>query len=829
MTSYTNFIRSHIHLFQQPEAFLPFNNRSFGNPSFDDATYRVLIVRLSPFRDIDRSTPHLFLFQQVRRAMPKAYIDLAFLPSRAERELFAQNAVPYLIGTQSMRSADTFDLVLISNAYTLELINLPFLLLHSDIPCFASQRGLEWPIFILGGSNAMATQSIIRSDGDCLVDAIFAGEGEGVVGELVCHLVQHRGEDKRQALIDFSTQHKGLWAAGAFYAVEKAVLRQPQVHFLLTDPPILNSPEARTAHLQIDYGCPAFCSFCFEGYDRKPYRELALSDLITAARRVKRSQGCEALNLYSFDFNAHCSIFDLLLVLDRLFDRVSLKSQRIDLLEHTPPLLEAEIEVGKRSFTLGIEGISERQRAWLHKSLPTADIMSLLRQLYDRQVREIKLFYILTGHETDQDMTEFRAFVQKLKRMRRQRRRVRVIFSFGLLIRMPFTPLRYDRLILVADEWKLLIGQIKSACETNGFEFRLAFDWSTYCTSQVLAMGGYWLVEPLLMLAEKGYCFDTTLPDAYWQELQSWMKRTRHWNQGFLGDKGPEHVFALDFMSSDISSRFLYEQFLACQANADDGYCLGNRCLGCNACADVEQRRTITEHHIHQPEPTSYLAQLKRTAVAKRTLKPLYLRLYTRLAGVVPEFVEAMVLRELFERYPDWIDNLLSVRESLFTARTNRARYPPLAMEGESVFALKGWELESIRYDLKASCPIRLQTFDILDIVDHFAPGEYRALQLEITLPTSHFSEPRKQLEKYLRSTYLPYSLQRQDRGYIINVPPKGRKKKVLLGGHLASGKEHFVANLNVGTKFNLMSFLAQFDIPNAYHYAQVAVLKIDF
>ena len=47
MTDYTQFIHNHIHLFQQPEAFLPFDNPTFGNPSFVSATYRVLIVRLS--------------------------------------------------------------------------------------------------------------------------------------------------------------------------------------------------------------------------------------------------------------------------------------------------------------------------------------------------------------------------------------------------------------------------------------------------------------------------------------------------------------------------------------------------------------------------------------------------------------------------------------------------------------------------------------------------------------------------------------------------------------------------------------------------------------
>ena len=177
---------------KQVEAFLPFANPTFNNPDFQNGAYRVLIVRLSPFRDVDRSIPHLFLFQEVRRALPRAFIDMAFLPSPVERTSFEQEDIPYLIGVQSLRSADEFDLVLISNAYTLELINLPYLLMRSGFPLFSSQRGPEWPIVLLGGSNSMAAQSIISKDGDSMVDGIFFGEGEGLVGNLVRFLQETR-------------------------------------------------------------------------------------------------------------------------------------------------------------------------------------------------------------------------------------------------------------------------------------------------------------------------------------------------------------------------------------------------------------------------------------------------------------------------------------------------------------------------------------------------------------------------------------------------------------------------------------------------------------
>jgi radical SAM superfamily enzyme YgiQ (UPF0313 family) len=821
----------HLRQFDQ---FLPPNNPTFGNPQFEAASHRILIVRLSPFRDVDRSIPHLFLFHEVRQALPDAFIDLAFFPTAAERKLFDRESVPYLIGTQSHRSADAFDLVLISNAYTLELINLPYLLIRSGIPLFAGQRGPEWPIIILGGSNALAAQAVIREDGDSLVDGVFFGEGEGLVGDLVRSLVQGRGTDRRRLLEDAATGTPGLWVAGPLRQTTKAIC-VPETRFLPVAYPTLNTPEAHTAHLQITYGCPAFCSFCFEGYDRKPYRELALADVLAAARQIKLEHGVEELSLYGFNFNTHSDILALILELHRSFERVSFASQRADILQHTGVLLEAEVGADKREFTLGIEGISGRQRVFLHKSLGTEDITGLLERILALRIRRVKLFYILTGHETDVDIAEFRGFLKWLKGVRRSRnRRVRVIFSFGLLIRMPFTPLQYDRLFLDEEEWKPLVGQVKSACETNGFEFRLAFDWPAYCVSQVLALGGHWLVEPVVALAQKGFCFDTALPRKYWDELQNWVAREGHWSQGLLGEKGPDHSFALQFIRSDVPPGFLYRQYQEAQAGEDSGYCLGSegqpgRCLGCGACLDNEQRRAITHHKIRQPEPGPYLAQLRDVVASKRRLQPTYcvLRLEPWLASVLPEFLNTFVFKELLARYPELVDNLLIVRESLFTVRPIDDQFP--VMSGETVFALKAWDKEALTRAMSDSREHVGRGFEVGRPVQGFEPGVFTRLRLDLHLPGDQFPEPRRRLEQHLRDAYLPYSLRREGTGYRFDLPRKALKKRILFDGLLEMRESGFFASLDMGPKFDLLAFLQAFGEKHVSRHAQAQVSKIEW
>ncbi len=746
MARYEAYFNENWSLLQQAELYRPGPNPTFRNPGFETASFRALIVRLSPFRDVSRSTPHLFLYQAVRRALPDAYIDMAFFPPEYDRARLAGAGIPFLVGAESWRDAGDFDVVLVSNAYTLELINLPYLLINSAVPTLASRRDEGWPPIILGGSNALASQALLTPEGDSVVDALFFGEGEREVEVLVKELRAHRDLDKRDRLLTAAGRVTGLWVANGppDQKVSKAVCRVPSSEDLIVDYPSLNGEEASTARLQISFGCPAFCSFCFEGYDRKPYREVSQADVLHAADRLKATQGVEAIDVFSFNFNTHEEILSLLLELNRRFDRVNVQSQRVDLLAVMPSLLAAEVAADKRSFTLGIEGISHRMRAFLHKSLDDAEIDAVLVRLMQEKIREIKLFYILTGHESEQDLAEFHEFVLDLKAWRqRYNRGLRVIFSFGLLIRMPFTPLRYDRLFLDEDEWRRITGPVKSSCETNGFEFRLATTWEEYAASQVLALGGTWLSEPVLALAAEGHCYDLQLSPGYWEALRGWMVDHGHWDDAFLGVKGPDTAFALGFVSSDATPGLLYSQFEQAIAGEDEGYCLGEvgtpggvgepgRCLGCGACTTSEERAAITQHTMRHPGPR-YLNDLKAAMQAKWRARPIYVRVWLppTVATADPAWTNALVMRALLGSCPELADSVLSVRESLFSVKGAAARY--VGLFGETVVAIKAWDRDSDR-DLSALLAERIamdkdlsEGVRLLEVLDGFEPGSLRA------------------------------------------------------------------------------------------------------
>ncbi len=189
-------------------------NPTFGNPTWEESGCRVLVMRLSPFNDVQRSTPHLFLAREVRAALPKAFIDMAFLPRPADSAELAAAGVPLIVGTQSHRTLREFDIALVSNSWLLEQVNLPFLLSRSGAPAWASQRGDEWPPLVLGGSNSTAAHALVSASGDCMADAIFFGEGEGSVGKIVRLWAESAGQPKKDRLARVASQVPGFWAAG---------------------------------------------------------------------------------------------------------------------------------------------------------------------------------------------------------------------------------------------------------------------------------------------------------------------------------------------------------------------------------------------------------------------------------------------------------------------------------------------------------------------------------------------------------------------------------------------------------------------------------------
>jgi Radical SAM superfamily/Radical SAM proteins, N-terminal len=758
--------------------FLP--NPTFVNPAWEEASPRVLILRLSTFADVARSTPHLFLAGEARRGCPYAFIDMAFLPGPNDARLLEEAGLPLILGTQSHRTLESFDMVLVSNSHLLELVNLPFLLSHSAVPLWAGQRDGRWPPLILGGSNATAAHSLVSRDGDCMADAIFFGEGEGAVARIVKELAPLAGPRRKARLAEMEME--GLWAPSGTGEARRA---RCEVGMTSAEPgPVLPGPEATTARLSITLGCPCLCSFCYEGHDRRPFREIPADTLVEQARRLKRETGAVTLELASFNFNTHSELARLLIRLHRLFLRVNVMSQRVDILARTPGLLDLELAADKRSFTLGIEGISGRQRRFLHKSLSDSDVERALEALNSHRIREVKLFYILTGNEVEEDFAELSAFVKWLKDMRKRADAPpRTVFSFGMLVRMPFTPLRYDPPVFSGQTWRQLAGRAKSICETNGFEFRLAHALPEYHATQALALSHPSLSDLLIRLSERGCISPDGLPPGGEAVVEAWFQE--HVEQ-VLGEKPRAHRFAFSFLETETSRDALYRQYQGARAGKDAGYAAGRGSTG----------RSTGRSAV----PAESVQELAGITQAKHKLSPIHREavIPAEAAWLGGEWKDGWLMRRFLALCPGQLENVLSISESM--VGSSGILGPDTPWFGRSVVAVTAWDPGSFAHAAQEIPELFGRP------VQGFRPGSWSSLHVSLTLP--RLPDPADALAKFLKDSYAPVTIRRKGGSFSLVVPDKSARKKLVLAGKGGSTEAGVRMELDIGTKLRLGDFL---------------------
>lgn len=537
------------------------------NPRFEDAQYRILIVRLSPFRDVEGSYTHQVLFDEARHALPKAYIDFAFMPSFSHRKALSIAKRPWFFGRASNRSATEFNMLLISCAFSLELLNIPWLLSQSGIP-FSRHERLErydLPFLFLGGSSAVCSGSLVKiSDNkviNSLVDAIFFGEGEGRISEIVriASDDSKTGLSKLSILAHIASEVEGFWPCDSSFTCNRALsFQRPAV---LTSPIVLNSENADTVKLAISAGCIGHCTFCLEGWDRRPYSEKPSDYLSKSAVVLKRASGASDVELFSYNFNMHKDIIQLIQILGRYFMKVSMMSQRIDILSNKPEILAAELAAGKRSFALGIEGISERIRKYYQKGISEGQIWNSITRIIDNKAREIKLFFIISGFENGHDLEEFENFCDKLAHYKIETQSVtRVIVSAGYLVRLPFTPLQYaplqgDRALLQS-----IASALRISCNKSNLEFRLASSFEDYWMDQLLSLGGSRMHDWLQACPENGFLYDLHVSDRALNSLCAFFNRESCFTQ-LLQEKHHTYRPDFDFLESARHWQMLAELY----------------------------------------------------------------------------------------------------------------------------------------------------------------------------------------------------------------------------------------------------------------------------
>ncbi len=580
--------------------------------------------------------------------------------------------------------------------------------------------------------------------------------------------------------------------------------------------------------LQISNGCPCFCAFCAESWERKPYRERSLSNLLKGLRAAKAQQGLDTVNLISFNFNTHTELYPTILSFCREIANISLKSQRFDLLSNDKFLAEVLQIIGKTTISCGMEGISVRLRRYLHKNLTEEQIYKACGFLFEKGIRELKIFLICTGLEQVEDFLEFGKFVKRLENLKSMSNStVRIIFSLTLLYYPPHTPLQFHACITAIEDTKKIRREIERICKFNGMEFRESASYEETWLMQLLAMGDRRLTPALIRSSiTDNFFYYNAAPKQILKKWQTYLMELGLSAWSYFCPKEKDHTFPWDDINLGITKKFLWEECERSIQFTEREYCLGRpqvdaRCLGCGACPTPAHIKKITQHEISQPfllEELHKISESKRNKLILQVvveIEPALRLVPKRFIGVATARALMLAMPEIVPYYHtlsshlrDFIDDKTPVDFAHGINIYHLAFLSNGKIKGFLNTAFLSQKLNSIHEHCRG---FKIKEF-ILDPIN--------ALDVKYILYKIYFNKGfttplvEQQLGAYLHAAYVKHTLLRRDGHTIFKVDMKNKKNAVVLyarinkTNRLQESDAAFSIIMAVTTRFDLYSFL---------------------
>ena len=536
------------------------------NPAeFQRASTKILICRLSTYDDVLPSISHRLLYWAARQ-MPGVYVDLAFFPPARDAAFLRNNGVPLWLASGSKMPPAAFDIVAISLSVPQETFNLPAALRDSGLKLSHKERMTDpsHPLVILGGHAASSVPFIHD-----MVDVLCLGDGIVWFEEFLSRF----NPSKQDFLRTLAKQVEGTYVPALYrHDYEKGVLKkiapvEPGIPFPVRHRSdnqeawidgydgayIPFSKEDTEETLPLAFGCAYRCRFCQTGWLRKDFDVSDRDKLRQAAGRLKSAMAASDLNLLASDACSVPALTNIVADLRQIFPRVSVKSLAVSSLARDRGALDW---IEKREFTFGIEGISSRLRAYLGKPMGIESLIRITRDLTSSRPRQMKLFFIATGLETEEDISELDSLLRKIKAEAPARR---LIASFMPLFNAPFTPLQFDQLRELPPG---LCQRITRIVKNAGAEFRWSASPAEIRLMNLLCRAGRPAAAAVTKLSlENGIRYYNGLPDSALREAE------RMLNSDLKGARHESDVLPWDDLEAGVPRSALWKSFKKAQTD----------------------------------------------------------------------------------------------------------------------------------------------------------------------------------------------------------------------------------------------------------------------
>ncbi|MBF0527593.1 MAG: hypothetical protein HQK56_21145, partial [Deltaproteobacteria bacterium] len=205
---------------------------------------------------------------------------------------------------------------------------------------------------------------------------------------------------------------------------------------------------------------------------------------------LKRFMCLNLLTFNSYNWNQHKQVYSIYSRFLQWSKSISISSCRVDAIARDPGLIRLLQEYGSSSITVAIEGISKRLRNFFQKSLLDEDLLRGMDAIISKGFTMVKLYYIYTGYETDEDLQEFETFLLCLEELCRKHNRPQqqFRFSFTPLLSTNNTPIQYQgsRVSRGLKSDDGLIYRIKQLIAVYGWTMRTSINLDVFDIAQMI-------------------------------------------------------------------------------------------------------------------------------------------------------------------------------------------------------------------------------------------------------------------------------------------------------------------------------------------------------
>jgi len=544
------------------------------------------------------------------------------------------------------------DMIGFSIGYELGITGVLSILDLGRIPLLKKDRTEDSPIVFAGGCGA--TNPAPFSD---FFDAIFIGEAEGGMFELIEHLAELKKKGAtRSQLIEELAKNPHVWTENmsmeicghekAFKATWSDFGTVSSVESFMPLPNI--KPVQDHGVVEIMRGCPNGCRFCHAGVYYRPQRAKTKKIIFDEVEKLVNIGGYKEISLTSLSSADYPDIENLLDDLNLKYKNrnISFQLPSLKVNSFSLPLLEKLSEVRKSGLTFAVETPEEAWQLRLNKEVYAQHLEEIILDAKKRGWNKAK-FYFMIGlpfPETD-GKTEEESIVEFLINLQ-EKTRIQCNVNVGTFIPKPHTAYQWIRQIS-PEESERKLSYIREHLPKGKFHVGL-HDVSTSFLEGLISRGDKRAGKVIYSAYKKGARLD-----AWENHLRENLK---YWEEAFseadydvkaeiLRERSKDEILPWDCVSLGPSKSFYKKEWDRNCEEVLTPKCTPNcehRCGICNnkTCVNINNK----------PEEIKEIQELSELRRAKDNIQIMYRAIFTFTKKNGGEFISHLSQIEVFNR-----------------------------------------------------------------------------------------------------------------------------------------------------------------------------------